>query len=63
MKKIAVVFFMVLFIYATMSIFSSEVNPLLWINQHNVINDWVLYVFIVEVMLFCLICCLLYTYE
>lgn len=63
MKKIFVVFGMIVFIYTTMSVFSGEMNPLLWINPHNEVKIWRLYIFVVEIMFFCMICWFLYTDE
>ena len=63
MKKILAVFGMIFFIYATMSIVSGDANPLLWINPHNQVKIGRLYLFVAEIMFFCMVCWFLYTDE
>lgn len=61
MKKMFVIFGMIFFIYATMSIISGDTNPLLWIHPHNGVGMWRFYIFFVEIVFFCMACFALYT--
>lgn len=52
MKKMFVVFGMIVFIYTTMSIFAGELNPLLWISGSGEKVFGVSMVFAIELYLF-----------
>lgn len=56
MKKIFIVLGMVLFIYSTMSIFSGEMNPLLWIRGDDERVFVLSFAFTIELLLFVTAC-------
>lgn len=56
MKKIFVVFGMIFFIYSTMSIFSGELNPLLWISGSSNRVGALSLAFSIELFLFVAAC-------
>jgi hypothetical protein len=63
MKKMFVVFGMIVFIYLTMSIFAGNWNPVLWISGSGKRVLWLSYAFFVEIVFFCMTCFVLYTDE